>query len=192
MASRERGKDIESSDHGRRPADRHARDRLAVVHSHRFRADVQPAAASRDICSGPWRRRSSLRWSRSYVLSRTLVNTMARYLLAGQAAPTMAKPRRRPAIPSRCFNAASKSGSRRSVSSISGFSPPLSAARGLFVAGFMIVVAVVFRAHAVPRPKFLPAGRKHANRDPCPRPDGNPHRGDVTLRWTGSRTRYER
>ena len=54
----------------------------------------------------------------SYVLSRTLVNTMARYLLAHQVTHGHGEPRRRPAIPSLFSSADSSGASRRRGPSI--------------------------------------------------------------------------
>ena len=86
LASRagQRGRDRH---HGRRGADRHAGVRLAAVHLHRLRADVFSArrvalpvcadGRSRDVGDGC-----------SFILSRTLVPTMANYLLRRHAPHT--------------------------------------------------------------------------------------------------------
>ena len=97
----------------------------------------------------------------SYVLSRTLVTTLARYLLAHQADARPWRARsRRPAIRSRFSSAASNGGSR----------PCAAFYRRLLMTALAGAVSVrrrlpgsrslcLVRARAVPRPELLSAGR---------------------------------
>ena len=81
----------------------------------------------------------------SYVLSRTLVNTMARYLLAHQAAHGHgARRSRRPAIRWRSSSAASNGASKPCAAFYRRLLITALGGRRLFVAGFMVAVVASF------------------------------------------------
>ena len=76
----EMGKEVEPGDHGWRAPDRGARHGVAAVHLHCVRADVWPGWRGR-LSVPAAGRGGGVRHDGSYVLSRTLVPTLANFLL---------------------------------------------------------------------------------------------------------------
>jgi multidrug efflux pump subunit AcrB len=114
----------------------------------------------------------------SDILSRTLVPTLANYLLAGQAHEheEPSKPTGNPLVRfqrgfERRFEGVRNS-YRRLLEKALG-------ARGKFIAGFLVAVCLSFALAPLSGAGFLPRGRKRANRDSCLCSDRHTDRGDV-------------
>ena len=129
----------------------------------------------------------------SYVLSRTLVHTMARYLLAnqrshghGEAAAADAQSLRH--VSAR-LRASLRAHARRAIG---GFSRPRCGARRIFIVGFLAAVALLLRAGAVPRSELLSAGRGRSDQAACARADRHAHRGDGASLRSRSKRRSAR
>ena len=123
----------------------------------------------------------------SYVLSRTLVNTMARFLLAHQATHGHGAPQ----APTRNPLALFQRGFERRFEAARAFYRRLLitalAGRRLFVAGFMVAVACLVRARALPRPQLLSADRERADHACTCAP--RPERGSRKPRSRSTRSR---
>ncbi len=113
----------------------------------------------------------------SYVLSRTLVNTMARFLLAHQAVHGHDAPQPRTRNPFKLF----QRGFERRFEARASLLPPAAldrARRAQTVHRRLHARRVRFlRAGSLSRAQFLPADRKPADRAACPRPHRNANRG---------------
>ena len=129
----------------------------------------------------------------SYVLSRTLVPTLANYLLRSQCSAAD-----RPTAPSACCRPAAI----RWCASSSGFERRLrgdpqrlyrpAAARALhnrgkLIAGFLGFTLLSFALAPLSRPGLLPERRWRADQDPCAGADRHPDRGDHQARRPGRR-----
>ena len=79
------GQGDRTRDHGRRPPDRRSGDRLPALHLHRLRADVRIGRRLRLSVQADGQGGGVCARSFPIILSRTLVNTLARHLLAAQA-----------------------------------------------------------------------------------------------------------
>ena len=126
----------------------------------------------------------------SYFLSRTLVPTMAKYLLRGARAGRARHDRRRTVL-RRGSSAASRSGSSGSATRYRRLlaARPAHAARcssSLFLAFCVVSVAVLL---PVARPGLLPVGRQRPDQAAPARADRNAHRGDRAALRPGRRHR---
>ena len=112
----------------------------------------------------------------SFILSRTLVPTMAKYLLQPHVHHEGGPP------PSRNPLVRFQRGFEARFERIrAGYHDLLSMALGrrpLFVTGFLGVGRAVVPAGAVSRPQLLPRGRCRQHPDACPHPGRHPRRGD--------------
>ena len=114
----------------------------------------------------------------SFILSRTLVPTMANYLLQPHAAHEPRRDSRRRAIRWCASSAASRRASSASATVYRDLLALALAHRAVFVAGFMAFVLASFALAAVPRPQLLPVGRRRPDPDACARADRHARRGD--------------
>ena len=103
----------------------------------------------------------------SFLLSRTLVPTMAKYLLRMHvrtaASTTAASSRRRRRTRWCAFSAASRRASSGCAPGITICWRSPSSIAGLFVGGFLGFIAGLVPAGAISRPQFLPAGRRRSD-----------------------------
>ena len=115
----------------------------------------------------------------SFLLSRTLVPTMANYLCAATWRHGTILPRRRAhratlQALSAWFETASRASRRYRVAAARS----RSASPRLFIAGFLACVVVSFGLWPFLGENFFPGGRFRADPDACPRPARHAHRGD--------------
>ena len=109
----------------------------------------------------------------SYILSRTLVPTLAMYLLKAKHSRGRSR-----AIRSSGSSAASSAASNACASRYQLLLTTLVYRRMIFVPVFLGLCAAAFRADSMARPGLLPEHRQRPVHSACARQDRNAHRGD--------------
>ena len=177
-------------------ADRDAGLRLAAVHLHRVRADVLPQGVARFLFV-PMAEAVMFAMICSFILSRTLVPTMANYLLRTHAPHTdmhgidgPLPPSRNPLVRfQRGFEARLRARSARLSRAARRWR---CAHRARVRDRLSRLRARLVRAGAVSRPRFLPVGRRRPDPDACARAGRHARRGDAPTSSPTSRRRSAR